>query len=119
MAFLHSGVLCLPVPDSAALGVEIDAHLHYGQSREGKLGGVVLQVDLVHGGLGGLVELQLEEIKGLLCAQYHVHTARGGVDLHVRKIARDKGEDDIEHLLVVAPRRTEHCTPQNATLMDI
>ena len=32
MAFLHSGVLCLPVSDGAALGVEIDAHLHYGQS---------------------------------------------------------------------------------------
>ena len=27
-----SGVLCLPVPDGAALGIEIDAHLHYGQS---------------------------------------------------------------------------------------
>ena len=32
MAFLHSGVLCLPVPDGAAFGVEIDAHLHYRQS---------------------------------------------------------------------------------------
>ena len=32
MAFLHSGVLYLPVPDGAALGVEVDAHLHDGQS---------------------------------------------------------------------------------------
>ena len=51
---------------------------------------------------GGLVELQLEEIKGLLCAQYHVHTACGGAYLHVSKIACDKGEDDVEHLLVVS-----------------
>ena len=46
----------LSVADGAALRVEVDAHLYYGQTRECKLGGIVLEVNLLHCSLGTLVE---------------------------------------------------------------
>lgn len=55
--------LNLPVGKGVGLRVEVDAGFHDGQAAEGEAGGVVLEVDLPHGGLGGTVELQLEEIQ--------------------------------------------------------
>ena len=49
--------LHFPVAYGAALGVEVDAYLYYGQTREGKLRGVILEVYLIDGCLGGHVEL--------------------------------------------------------------
>ena len=54
----HSSFLILhfPVADGAAIGVEVDANFYYGQTRECKLGGVVLEVNLLHCSLGTLVQ---------------------------------------------------------------
>ncbi len=97
-----SHVLYLPVPYRAPLGIEIDTDLDNGQATEGKLGGIVVEVYLPHGCLCRLVELQLEEVKGLACAHDHVHTPRGSADFHVSEVSCDEVEDDVEHLLVVA-----------------
>ena len=93
--------LNLPVSKGVGLRVEVDAGFHYGQAAEGEAGGVVLEVDLPHGGLGGTVELQLEEIQLLRRAQHHVHTTRGGAHLHV-DVTAQQGEDDVEQLLVMS-----------------
>ena len=63
--------------------VELDAYLDNGQAAEGEAGGVVLEVNLLHGGLGGAVEFELEEVEFLRRAQHHVHAARGGAHLHI------------------------------------
>ena len=51
LAFLN-----LPVRNSMALRVEVDAHFDDGQAAEGEARGIVLQVDLLHGGFGRSVE---------------------------------------------------------------
>ena len=44
-----------PVADSPALGVKVDADLNNGQTREGELRGIVLEVNLLNCNLGGHV----------------------------------------------------------------
>lgn len=94
--------LYLPVGDGVLLGVEVDGHLDDGAVVEGEACGVVLAVHLVHGGPGRLVQFELKEVERPVCAQHHVHAAGGRAHLDVDKVARDEGEDDVEHLLVVA-----------------
>ena len=45
------------------LAVEVNAYLHDGETRKAEALGVLLQVNLVHGGLSALVQLQLHDIE--------------------------------------------------------
>ena len=58
-------MLCLyhPVGDIPLRRVEVDADLCDGLSAEGEALAVVLEVDLLHGYLRRLVELQFEEVE--------------------------------------------------------
>ena len=93
-------LLNLPVPYRAPLGIKAEAYLDDGQAAEGELGGIVVEVYLPHGSLGRLVELQLKQIKILVCAHDHVDTPLGRVNFHI-VISAHEGEDDLEELLVV------------------
>ena len=74
----------LPIRYVSFFGIEIDAHLDYGQFAERKAAGIVPAVDLAHGGIGILVHLQLDQVEGLRRAQHDVDAAFGSPDLHIR-----------------------------------
>ena len=52
-----------PIPQGMPLAVEVNAYLHDGETRKAEALGVLLQVNLVHGGLSALVQLQLHDIE--------------------------------------------------------
>ena len=81
--------------------VKVDADLHHGKAAQGEAFGVVLQVDLLHGGLGGLVQFQFHDVERGGRAHHHVHPSLRGTYFHIH-IHAQEAEDDVEHLLVVA-----------------
>ena len=83
------------------LQVKADSDPGDGQAAEGEAFGVLLQVDLLHGGLGVSAELQFHYVEGGAGAHDHVDSAFRGTDLHVGVAAQD-GEEDVEYLLPVA-----------------
>ena len=85
-----------------ALRIEVNAHFDNGQAAAGEAGGIVLEVDLLHGGFGRTVEFEFEEVEALGSLQHHIHATCGGAHFHIGKIARHKREYDVENLLVVA-----------------
>ena len=46
-----------PILQGMPFHVKVDADLHHGQAAQGEAFGIVLQVDLLYGSLGGLVQL--------------------------------------------------------------
>ena len=73
--------LCLyhPVGDVSLRGVEVDADLCDWLAAEGEPLAVVLQVDLLHSSLRGLVGLQFEEVEVGLGEEHDIYSAVCGV----------------------------------------
>ena len=51
--------------------------------------------------MGRHVQFELYYIYGLACLHYHIHAACRSADLHF-DVSAEKGEEDIEELLVMA-----------------
>ena len=62
LASMALALLYHPVGDVARGGIEVDAYLCDGQSAEGEALVVVLEVYLLHGSLGTLVEFQFHDV---------------------------------------------------------
>ena len=56
---------------------------------------------MLHGGCGGTVELQLEQVEFAESLHHHIHTAGRGTYLDIN-VAAKQGEYHIKHLLVMA-----------------
>ena len=52
-----------PIFQGMPLHVEVDADFHYGQAAQGEAFRIILQVDLLHGGFGRLVQFQFYDVE--------------------------------------------------------
>ena len=80
---------------------EVDCDLYDWEAAEGESLGVLLQVNLLHGGICAGVNLQLHEVESGGGAHDHVHPSARSAYLHVHVVAQE-GEYDVEHLLPAA-----------------
>lgn len=80
----------LPVTESLFSAVEVDANFHDGQTAEGETGRIVLEVYLLHGGIGRLVELQFYNIQRGCHAHHHVHATAWSAHLYVHVHAEER-----------------------------
>ena len=53
--FFSMNYLYLPVPQRPPFTIEINPHLHHRKSAQCKAFGIILQINLIHGGIGTLV----------------------------------------------------------------
>ena len=72
-----------PILQGMPFHVKVNADLHHGQAAQGEAFGIVFQVDLLHGGFGGLVQFQLHDVECSSRAHHHVHPSLRGTDFHV------------------------------------
>ena len=89
-----------PIGKGAGGCVEVAADLHDGQATLREAGGIVVQIDLLHGGCGGAVELQLEQIELAEGLHHHVHAPRGGAHLDVDVFAKQREYHEQELLVM-------------------
>ena len=52
-----------PIFQGVPFHVEVDADFHHGQAAQDEAFGIVLQVNLLHGGCGRLVQFQLHDVE--------------------------------------------------------
>ena len=90
-----------PILQGVPFHVKVDSDLHHGQAAQGKAFGIVLQVDLLHGDFGRLVQFQFHDVERGGRAHHHVYPPTRGTYFHIHIDAQET-EDDVEHLLVVA-----------------
>ena len=90
-----------PIFQGMPFHVEVDADLHHGQAAQGEAFWIVLQVNLLHGGCGRLVQFQFHDVERGGRAHHHVHPSHRGAYFHVHVRAKE-AENDVEHLLVMA-----------------
>lgn len=99
---LYSIRLYFPFADRMTFGVELDADFNNRQTGACESGGIILEVDLPHGSVGGTVDFQLEEINCLVCSHHHIYTADRGAHFHIDVVKLSyQRENDEEHLLVM------------------
>ena len=90
----------LPLPQRPPFTVEVDSHFHHRQSAQGEAFGIIFQVNLLHGGIGGFIQFQFYDVEGAMGAQHHIHTSAGSAYFHVH-VEAEKAEDDIEQGLIM------------------
>ena len=90
-----------PIFQGMPFHVKIDSDLHHGQTAQSEAFGIVLQVNLLHGGLGRLVQFQFHDVERGGRAHHHVYPPTRGTYFHIHIDAQET-ENDVEHLLVVA-----------------
>ena len=91
-----------PVSDVTCSRVEVDAHLCDRLAAEGEALGIVLEVDLLQGGLSVFVQLQFDDVETCVCQHHDIHPSLRRMHLHIHHISRKEREDDEEHLLVMS-----------------
>ena len=52
-----------PIFQGVPFHVKVDADFHHGQAAQGEAFGIILQVDLLHGGFGRLVQFQFYDVE--------------------------------------------------------
>lgn len=90
-----------PILNIPFLSIKVYTNFYYRLATSRKTLAVLLEVDLLHGGLGTLVEFQFDEIESILSLHHYIHPSIRCVNLHIHHKVSQEGEDDEKHLLVM------------------
>ena len=84
------------------LRVKVYAHFCYRFSTKGESLGIIPQVDLLHCGVGILIEFQLNDVQTRVGKHNHINSAIWRMHFNIYQEVCQEREDDEKHLLIMS-----------------